>query len=69
MNVKTFRVKQYNSTSKTVIMADDEPVCIVAGCGKTVSNIVAYLSGYDVQISDERIKRKCDKILRKAVSA
>ena len=62
MNITTKRIKQYNSTHKTIILVDNEPICIVSGCGKTVSNIVAYLNGYDVSIADGAIKRLLDKV-------
>ena len=57
MEITTKRIKQYNSTHKTVILVDNEPICIVMGCGKTVSNIIAYLNGFDVEISDGAIKK------------
>ena len=60
MNITTYRVKQYNSTYKTVICVDDKPLCIVDGCKQTVSKIMAYLNGYDVIISDNNIKRVLD---------
>ena len=62
MNITTKRVKQYNSTKKTVVSVDGEPICIVSGTGKTVSNIMAYLNGYDVEISDGKIKQQLDRI-------
>lgn len=65
MDIKTYRIKQYNSTYKTVITVNGEPVCIVQGTGKTVSNIIAYLNGYDVEISDNKIKKKLDKVIPK----
>ena len=67
MQITTKRIKQYNSTSKTVVMVDGEPICIVSGVtsGKTVSNILAYLNGYDVEISDGKIKTLLDKIKKK----
>lgn len=61
MNITTYRIKQYNSTYKTVVCINDVPVCIVDGCGKTVSNIIAYLNGYNVVISDGKIKGILDK--------
>lgn len=64
MEIITYRVKQYNSTNKTVIMVDGKPVCIVQGCGKTVSNIVAYLNGYDVEIQDGKIERLLEEVRR-----
>ena len=61
MNITTYRIKQYNSIFKTVISVDGKPICIVAGVGKTVSNIIAYLNGYNVVISDGKIKGILDK--------
>ena len=61
MNITTYRVKQYNSTYKTVVCVDDKPICIVAGVGKTLSNVIAYLNGYDVPIADDKIKKALDR--------
>lgn len=61
MNVTTHRIKQYNSTYKTVVCVDGKPVCIVAGVGKTLSNVIAYLNGYDVPIADDKIKKALDR--------
>ena len=60
MKITTYRVKQYNSTSKTVVCVDDKPICIVAGVGKTLSNVIAYLNGYDADIADGKIKKALD---------
>lgn len=60
MTITTCRVKQYNSTFKTVISVNAKPICIVEGVGKTVSNIIAYLKGYDVDIADGKIKKALD---------
>ena len=43
-------------------MVDDKPICIVQGCGKTVSNIIAFLNGYDVPIADGKIKKQLERI-------
>lgn len=61
MNITTHRIKQYNSTYKTVVCVDGKPICIVAGVGKTLSNVIAYLNGYDVSISDGKIKIALDR--------
>lgn len=61
MEITTYRIKQYNSTYKTVICVNGEPICIVDGCGKNVSNIIAYLNGYNVVISDGKIKSILDR--------
>ena len=62
MNINAYRVKQYNSTTKTVITVDGVPVCIVAGKGITASNVMAYLQGYDVEIKDGAVKKVLDKV-------
>ena len=61
MRIDTYRVKQYNSTSKTVVCIDGKPICIVQGFGKTLSNIISYIQGYDVEIFDGKIKKILDK--------
>ena len=62
MNINAYRVKQYNSTTKTVITVDGVPVCIVSGKGITASNIMAYLQGCDVDIKDGAVKKVLDKV-------
>lgn len=62
MNINAYRVKQYNSTTKTVITVDGVPVCIVAGKGITASNVMAYLQGCDVEIKDGAVKKVLDKV-------
>nr|DAN64183.1 MAG TPA: hypothetical protein [Bacteriophage sp.]DAU46263.1 MAG TPA: hypothetical protein [Bacteriophage sp.] len=64
MNITQTRVKQYNSTYKTVISVDGVPVCITQG-NKKASDIVSYLSGYEVEIYDGKLKRQLDKIKSK----
>jgi len=61
MKITTYRVKQYNATYKTVVCVYDKPICIVAGVGKTLSNVIAYLNGYDVDIADGKVKKILDK--------
>lgn len=61
MNITQTRVKQYNSTYKTVISVDGIPVCITRS-NKRASDIMSYLSGYEVEISDGKLKKNLDKI-------
>lgn len=61
MKITTHRIKQYNSTYKTVVCVDGKSVCIVAGVGKTLSNVIAYLNGYDTDIADGKVKKILDK--------
>ena len=60
MKITTHRIKQYNATYKTVVCVYDKPICIVSGVGKTLSNVIAYLNGYDVPISDGKVKKILD---------
>lgn len=61
MNITQTRVKQYNSTYKTVISVDGVPVCITRS-NKRASDIMSYLSGYEVKINDGKLKKQLDKI-------
>lgn len=64
MQIDVKKVKCYNSTFKHVIMVSGEPVCIVDS-SKRASDIISYLNGYDVVISDGRIKKMLDKLRSK----
>ena len=57
MKITQTRVKQYNSTYKTVIAIDGVPVCITRS-NKRASDIVSYLSGYEVEINDGKLNRR-----------
>ena len=63
MKITQTRVKQYNTTYKTVVAVDGVPVCITRS-NKRASDIVSYLSGYDVEIeiNDGKLKKQLDKI-------
>lgn len=60
MLITQTRIKQYNSTYKTVICVEGLPVCITAS-NKRASDIISYLNGYDVEIKDGKIKKQLDK--------
>ena len=62
MNITTYRIKQYNSTYKTVVCVDGVPVCLTHSNSMS-SKIISYLSGYDVEINDGKIKKKLDSII------
>ena len=61
MNITQTRVKQYNSTYKTVVSVDGVPVCITRS-NQRDSDIMSYLSGYEVEINDGKLKKQLDKI-------
>lgn len=54
--IKVYRVPQYMSKRVNVICVDGVPVCTVRG-KKTTGDIIAKLSGYDVEIKDGRIDK------------
>lgn len=61
MDIKTYRVKQYNLKPVTVVMVDGVPICTVRG-KRSLSNILAYLQGYDVEISDGKIRKRLEEL-------
>lgn len=61
MDIKTYRVPQYSSRPVTVIVVNGEPLCTVRG-NKSISNIIAKLNGYDIDIHDGRIEKKIREI-------
>lgn len=60
MVITQTRVKQYNSTYKTVISIDGIPICITRSA-KRAGQIASYLEGYDVEINDGALKKQLDK--------
>lgn len=54
--ITIYRVPQYMSKKVNVICVDGIPVCTARG-GKITSDIIAKLSGYDIEIKDGRINR------------
>lgn len=65
MEVKVYKVKQYNSVTKTVVCVNGKPVCI-CGNGKTLAKVEAYLQGYQVDIKDGKIKKALDEVMKGA---
>lgn len=64
MSVETYRVKQYSSKSTTVICIDGKPIISIRG-KEMIGKILAYLSGYDVELNDKAVKRILDKVKEK----
>lgn len=59
MELKVMKVKQYNSTYKHIVMVDNIPVCATQG-SKRASECIQYLSGYNADINDGKIKKILD---------
>lgn len=60
MDIKVIKVKQYNSTYKYILMVDGVSVCITSS-KKRASECIQYLSGYNADINDGKIKKILDK--------
>ena len=61
-DIKVYRVPQLMSKRINVICVDGIPFCTVRG-KKSTSDIVAKLSGYDVDIIDGRIDKSAEQLL------
>lgn len=61
MKVKVVKVKQYNSTYKHILVVDDKPICVTESANRA-SDLIAYLGGADVKVSDGKIRRELDKV-------
>lgn len=60
-DIKVYRVPQFMSKRVNVICVDGIPFCTVRG-EKTTSDIIAKLSGYDVNICDGRIDKLAEQL-------
>lgn len=60
-DIKVVKVKQYNSTTKHVVMVRNTPVAITRGADTALA-INSYLLGYDVKLNDGKIVKKLDAI-------
>lgn len=60
-DIKVVKVKQYNSTTKHVVMVHNTPVAITRGADTALA-INSYLLGYDVKLNDGKIVKKLDAI-------
>jgi len=61
MKIETYRVKQYNSTFKHVLMIDGKPILITKSPNR-LSQCIAYLADKRVEIKDGTIKKLLDKV-------
>ena len=61
MKIETYKIKQYNSTYKHILMIDGKPILITKSSNR-LSKCIAYLSDKRVEIKDGTIKKILDKI-------
>ena len=55
MTFTSKRVKQYNSTRKSILMIDNEPVAIFDS-DKRLSQAIAYVQGYVHELKDKKVE-------------
>lgn len=61
MNIKVCRVKQYNSSHKSILMIDGEPVMISQGEAR-IAEALSYIGGNDYALEhDKSMQRKLSK--------
>ena len=63
-DVRVVKVKQYNSTTKHVVLVHNQPVAVTKGADTALA-INSSLLGYDVQLNDGKILKKLDAIKAK----
>lgn len=62
MDIKIIKVPQFMSKKVNVICVNGTPICTARG-GKTTSDIIAKLQGYEITVKDGRLNRLIEKIL------
>lgn len=61
MKIETFKVKQYNSTYKHILVVDGIPIVITKSANR-LSQCIAYLSDKRVEIKDGVVRKKLDSV-------
>lgn len=64
MKIETYKVKQYNSTTKHILAVDGVPVLITKSENR-LSQCIAYLSDKNIEINDGKIRKILDEISKK----
>jgi len=64
MKIETYKVKQYNSTTKHILVVDGVPVLITKSENR-LSQCIAYLSDKSIEINDGKIRKILDEISQK----
>lgn len=60
MKIQVFKVKDYSSSYKHVLLIDGEPI-VMTRSEKRMSGFLQYLDGFDIEIKDGAIRNKLDK--------
>ena len=64
MEIKTKKLKQYNSTFKHLLLVDNEPICLFKSQNQ-INEALQYLHGNTAKISDGTIRKLLDKVKEK----
>ena len=64
MEIKTKKLKQYNSTYKYLLLVDNEPICLFKSQNQ-INEALQYLHGNNAKISDGTIRKVLDKVKEK----
>lgn len=64
MEIKTKKLKQYNSTYKYLLLVDNEPICLFKSENQ-INEALQYLHGNIAKISDGKIRKLLDKVKEK----
>lgn len=64
MEIKTKRLKQYNSTFKYLLLVNNEPICLFKSQNQ-ITEALQYLYGCPAKISDGTIRKLLDKVKEK----
>lgn len=63
MKIETFKVKQYNSTYKHILVVDGKPILITQSANR-LSQCIAYLSDKRIAINDGTIRKILDSVAK-----
>ena len=61
MDIQRFKVKQYNSTYKHILVVNGKPILITQSENR-LSHCISYLSDKNIEIKDGKIKKILDEI-------
>lgn len=61
MDIQTYKIKQYNSTYKHVLVIDGKPVLCTASQNR-LALCIAYITDKSVEIRDGKIRKILDSI-------
>lgn len=61
MEIRTVKIKEYNSVRKHVLIVDGNPVCLVRG-NRSLQDCISYLMNGAPVLKDGKIMKILDKV-------